>query len=347
MLLCALRLCVGEYAYESLVTKKLDGPPKRGEVRLPYRSEFEAHEIDEILRCFEDHGFALVRQMLSPDILADLKEAVWEVMGEKNPPNYGDNRTTPDFIEHAEGAIRLLDAEPYLELNRRMFNTDELTIHRSFSVLKNAGSPLVTWHRDFHHVTYEEPSEPDEFLDVGDFGFRALWYLDGSYPTEGGLWVLPDSHHDDWSGLEGFEFTAGRKSFHRAGEPSEEYAGFDVPEMLPLFADPGDLVIYSLRAYHAAAPQPEGLRRACAIVLRPTWPRIEVPWEETDVTKRFLASVPERFLPFTKNYVGIDYNWRLGGEGALGGSGGAGGSERTGHFISTLDTGNSEPGLAK
>jgi ectoine hydroxylase-related dioxygenase (phytanoyl-CoA dioxygenase family) len=276
---------------------------------LPYRFEFQAREFDEILACYTEHGFAIVRQMATPAIVEDLRHAVWEVLGAKDPPALGHNRTTPDFVERSERAIRLLDADAYVELNRRMFGTDALTIHRSFGVLKNAGSAAVAWHRDFHHIVYEQPSEPDEFLDAGDHGFRALWYLDGSYPDNGGLWLIPDSHRDDWPGLPGFAFAEGRKSFHRIGEEPVHYEGFDAPEMLPLVVDPGDLVLYSLNTYHAAAPQLEGLRRACAIILRPSEPAIAVPWQETAATREFLAAVPERFASFVTNYVGIDYRW--------------------------------------
>ena len=245
-----------------------------------------------------------------PEIVADLREAVDEVLGDE-PLGHADNRTTPCFIEHSDKAIRLLDAEPYLALNRALFGTDALTIHRSFAVLKNAGSAPVAWHRDFHHVVATRASEPDEYLDAGDHGFRALWYLDGSYPTEGGLWLIPDSHREDWPGLPGFAFTAGRKSFHRIGTPAVDYDGFDCPEMLPLHIDPGDLVIYDLKTYHAAAAQPEGLRRACAVILRPREPAITVPWAQTEASSRFLAGIPARFAPFVHNYVGIDYGWTV------------------------------------
>lgn len=278
---------------------------------LSYRYEFQADEADAILACFRAHGFAIVRGMASPEIVADLREAVWEVLGADDPPGPGDNRTTPDFVEHSAKAIRLLDADAYVELNRRMFETDALTIHRSFAVLKNEGSAPVAWHRDFHHIEREAVHEPDEYLDAGDHGFRALWYLDGSYPDQGGLWLIPDSHGDDWPGLPGFEFTEGRKSFHRAGTPAVDYEGFDAPQMLPLHIDPGDLVLYSLKTYHGATAQPEGMRRACAIILRPSEPTIEVPWAQPESSRRFVDNVPERFAAFVRNYVGIDYDWDL------------------------------------
>lgn len=277
---------------------------------LPYRWAFGSEELDEAIGCYRAHGFALVRGMAPPDVVADLRRAVEEVLGEPASLAPGDNRTTPELIERAPGALRLLDVEPYLELNRRLLGTRELTIHRSFAVLKNAGAGAVAWHRDYHHLDGEAPTEPDQFLDPGDHGARLLWYLDGSYPDRGGLWVIPDSHRPEWAGLSGFRFTAGRKSFHREGEPPDPYERFDADEMLALEVDPGDLLLYSLSLYHGAAPQPAGVRRACAVLLRASWPALPVPWAETDTTRRFLDELPERYRPFTTNYVGIDYRWR-------------------------------------
>lgn len=303
----------------------------REQLCLPYRFEFAADEHAAILECFREHGFAIIRQMAPPEVVADLRDAVWEVLGADDPPAHGHNRTSPEFVEHSPKAIRLLDASAYVELNQTLFGTDALTIHRSFAVLKNAGSPPVGWHRDYHHTVYDAPSEPDEFLDAGDHGFRALWYLDGSYPDNGGLWLIPDSHRDDWAGLEGFVFTEGRKSFHRVGEPVGDYEGFDDPQMLPLYVDPGDLVLYDLKTYHAAAAQTHSLRRACALILRPSEPAIAVPWAQTETTRRFVEQTPERFASFLRNYVGIDYGWEIdaAGERIAPGPGPAGGQRGT------------------
>jgi hypothetical protein len=276
---------------------------------LPYRWDFSPDEIDEGLACYHAHGFAIVRRLLPPDVVADLRRAVDDVLGDP-PLAHGHNRTTPDFVECSPLALRFLDAPGYLALYQRLFGTTDLTIHRSFAVLKNAGSAPVAWQRDYHHRESEVPTEPDQFLDPSDHGLRLLWYLDGSYPQDGGLWLVPDSHHDDWEGLPGFEFCEGRKSFHRSHTSPAHYEGFDAPEMLPLYIDPGDALLYSPKLYHGATSQSEGVRRACAMLLRPTDPPIEVPWQESAATKRFVTTIPERLRRYVANYVGIDYGWR-------------------------------------
>jgi ectoine hydroxylase-related dioxygenase (phytanoyl-CoA dioxygenase family) len=282
----------------------------RAQAQGPDPYAFTPDRLDDAIACYRTHGFAIVRGMARPDVVADLRGAVEDVLGDPTSLAHGDNRTTPELVEHSPRALRLLDVEPYLELNRRLLGCRELTIHRSFAVLKNAGAGPVAWHRDYHHLEGDVPTEPDQFLDPGDHGARLLWYLDGSYPDEGGLWVVPGSHRADWPGLPGFAFTPGRKSFHRVGEPVAHYERFDAEEMLPLHVDPGDLLAYSLSLYHGASPQPRGVRRACAVILRAAWPALHVPWVQTEATRRFLEDLPVRYRPFVRNYVGIDYRWR-------------------------------------
>jgi ectoine hydroxylase-related dioxygenase (phytanoyl-CoA dioxygenase family) len=279
---------------------------------LAYRYDFGAGDVAAALACYREHGFAIVRGLLPADVVADLRRAVDEVLGDP-PPSYGQNRTTPEFVERSPLALRFLDAKGFVALYEALHGTSALTIHRSFAVLKNAGSSPVAWHRDYHHRESAIPTEPDQFLDPSDHGLRLLWYLDGSYPDEGGLWLIPDSHRDDWAGLEGFSFCDGRKSFHRLGTKPAHYDGFDAPEMLPLHIDPGDGLLYDLKLYHGAAPQPEGLRRACAMLLRPTEPALDVPWAQPASSLRFVETIPEHLRRYVVNYVGIDYGWRPAG----------------------------------
>ena len=47
---------------------------------LPYRYEFEADELSAIKVCHDEHGFAIVKNMLSPDYVEELKESVSQVL---------------------------------------------------------------------------------------------------------------------------------------------------------------------------------------------------------------------------------------------------------------------------
>ena len=90
-----------------------------------------------------------------------------------------------------------------------------------------------------------------------------MWfYLNGSHPRRGGVCVIADSHRLGWTGPEGFEFTGdelkrgtGGQSFRRPGaDNNQNYPSFDVPGCVPIVADPGDMIVWAPRTYHAAFP---------------------------------------------------------------------------------------------
>ena len=47
---------------------------------LPYQYEFEADELTAIKACHDEHGFAVVKSVLSPDYVEELKESVSQVL---------------------------------------------------------------------------------------------------------------------------------------------------------------------------------------------------------------------------------------------------------------------------
>ena len=52
-----------------------DEPPDTG-----YRYRFKSHELDAIKQCHDEHGFALVEDVLSPDEVAELRADVERVL---------------------------------------------------------------------------------------------------------------------------------------------------------------------------------------------------------------------------------------------------------------------------
>ena len=45
---------------------------------LGYRYEFATDELDAMDECLEAHGFAVIKDALPPEIVAKLKQAVWD-----------------------------------------------------------------------------------------------------------------------------------------------------------------------------------------------------------------------------------------------------------------------------
>ena len=123
--------------------------------------------------------------------------------------------------------------------------------------------------------------------------------------------VIEDSHRENWSGPDGFHLTSDRRSFYPDGEEERPYQGFDIPGMVPLFTEPGDMIIFAHRTYHGAFPNRlDEVRLSCAIGFRDRNHRIDVPWEIPDGGKRFLDLLPSHLEHYVDGYTSINTRWR-------------------------------------
>lgn len=279
---------------------------------LPYRCEFAPAEAEAIAACNREHGFAVVKGVLDRTQVEQLKETVWRVTDPERTLAPGETRVQTDFIEHAPPLWDLLEHEGFLRLNRAILGTGDLTVHRSAAILKNVGAGPVTWHTDWHGYGPLPARTPNEILNRGEWPNGMWFYLNGTHPGRAGLAVIADSHAIDWAGPEGFAFTEYRRSFHRLGEEPKAYERFDVPGMVPLFTEPGDLIIFDTRTYHAAFPhRGSEARLSCGFIFRPTAPPFRAPWALTESARRFRAALPSRLHSFVQDYTGLDQAWKL------------------------------------
>ena len=220
---------------------------------LGYRYEFAADELDAMDECLEAHGFAVIKDVLPPEIVAKLKQAVWDGTDPEHTLQPGESRTRHAWIESGPGAWEVLDYEPFMAMHRHLIGTDELTLHRSAAIIRRTGSAPVGWHTDWCGYS-------TEIKHSGDVLNRGLWpsgkwfYLTGSRPEHGGLCVIEDSHVEDWEGPEGFSMTADRRSFYPEGTEERGYNGFDIPGLVPFFTNGGDMIVFAHRTYHGAFP---------------------------------------------------------------------------------------------
>ena len=274
-----------------------------------YRYEFNPDELQPIKACNEAHGFAVVKALLTRDYVEELKDSVRTVANPNNDLGPGQSRTVHAFIEYSPPLWKLLEHERYLKLCQHLVGSEEITVHRSAAIIRNPGSRGADWHTDWSFC--EGPSRTaNEVMNRGEIPSGLWFYLNGTHPSRGGLAVIADSHRSDWPGPEGFTFTEDRRSFHRQGAPPKAYAGMDVPGIVPLCTEPGDLILFAARTYHAAFPhggtEP---RLSCAVGFRAGRSPYPVPWPLPDSAKRFKESVPERLRPFVEYYTGFDKNW--------------------------------------
>ncbi|MSS71583.1 MAG: hypothetical protein EXS64_08845 [Candidatus Latescibacteria bacterium] len=281
------------------------------QTQLSYPYEFAPKELDAIVACNRAHGFAVVKQVISPEAVEELKASVREVVI-RDGLNPGESRYCVNFLELSPAAARLLGHEKFMVIARALHG-EALTFHRSAAIAKDIGAGSWTWHTDW---TFPETkaASASAFLNTIE-GFSSMWlYLNGTHPSRAGLAIIPDSNAMDWAGPEGFALTEGRKSFYRIGTEPKGYTGMDVPGMLPLLTDPGDLIVFADRTYHGVFPhQGTEVRLSIGMAFRPGQTSFHAPWPLPESAKKFIASVPKDVRPVVEHYTGIDLGWKLEG----------------------------------
>jgi hypothetical protein len=277
---------------------------------LGYTYEFAREDLDAISACFDAHGFAIVKEVLPPAFVERLKEAVYVGADPQRLLGPGGSHTRHAWIESGPGAWELLDYEPFVDLHRHLIGSDELTVKRSAAIIRMAGSKAVAWHTDWCGFS-DEIRDSCGVLNRGPWPSGMWFYLTGSRPEHGGLCVIEDSHLLDWKGPKGFKLTANRNSFYPADKAEHGYAGFDIPGLVPLFADGGDMILFAHRTYHSAFPnQIDETRLSCGIGFRDRAHRIDIPWEIPAEGRWFLDNLPDHLQRYTDGYTSIDLEWR-------------------------------------
>ena len=135
-----------------------------------------------------------------------------------------------------------------------------------------------------------------------------------------GIHAAADSHRPNWPCPEGFAFIQNRKSFAKAADvargESQRYGSFDVPGCVPIVSEPGDLILFAARTYHAVFPMPaewDDVRRSANFGLRAqpghddtVAPGVHwlAPWPRSAGAKRLEASLPAQLKKFASHYPG-------------------------------------------
>ncbi|MDF2722017.1 MAG: hypothetical protein K0Q59_1692 [Paenibacillus sp.] len=286
-------------------------------VSLSYRYEFAPDELQHIQHCKEQHGFAIVKGLLPPAYVERLKDEVRRVVGPMFQDDSTLSVTDPAFIEKSPAMAELMAFEPLMRLARQLNGHQPLTLNRSAAIYKKPGaaghaakSGVHAWHTDWEPLV--RPYGANALLN--NTNAASLWfYLTGSSPQNGGLAIVPDSHTEDWTGPSGFDFTAGRRSFYPKGAEAVPYTGMDVPGMIPVVTEPGDLVLFAERTYHGVyAHQGAEARLSCGLSFRPSAHQLDPCWPVTESVRRFIEACPVELKHLVDGYVGFDGAWRSG-----------------------------------
>lgn len=281
---------------------------------LPYQYEFQPHELEAIKQCKETHGFAIVKQILSNEHNEQLKDEVRRLLGPQFTSDDILSYTDIAFIEKSSVMAQLLTYEPLMKIAAYLNDNKPLTVNRSAAIYKNPGSAgnkansgSHAWHTDW--AALEHPYTANGVLN--NTGATSMWfYLTGSNPHNGGLAIIPDSHTDDWEGPEGYAFTEGRRSFHLIGTEPVACIDIDVPGMIPVITEPGDLVIFAEKTYHGVnAHQGSEARLSCAVSFRDRGYDVGDVWPLPESSRAFIDSCPDEVKPLVEGYIGIDTSW--------------------------------------
>ena len=278
---------------------------------LRYQYRFGMDQLDQMSNCLDAHGFAIVKNVLPKQMIDNLKQAVFDGTDPNSTLNQGESRTRHAWVESGAGAWQLLEYYPFMKVHQHLIGTDQMTIHRSAAIIRMPESSPVAWHTDWCGFSEEKPKNSGDVLNRGLWPSGKWFYITGSYPVHGGLCVIEDSHLENWSGPKGFRLTSDKRSFYPEKQEEKAYNGFDVPGIVPLFTDPGDMIIFAHRTYHAAFPnQTDRVRLSCAIGFRDRKHQIDIPWQMPEEGQRFLDELPPHLQKYTHGYTSIDNNWR-------------------------------------
>jgi len=279
--------------------------------KLGYAYEFETNQLDLMSNCLAAHGFAIIKNVLDENTVERLKKSVFESTDPDRELQVGQSRTRHAWIESGPKAWRLLTDRKFMAIHHHLICSNQLTIHRSAAIIRMPGSQPVSWHTDWCGFSDQPPKNSGDVLNRGLWPSGKWFYLTGSHPQHGGLCVIEDSHFEGWRGPKGFELTADRRSFYKSGEVQSAYADFDVPGLIPLFTNPGDMIVFAHRTYHAAFPnRTDQIRLSCAVGFRNRHHQIGIPWEMPAEGQKFLNNLPADLHQYTHGYTSIDNSWQ-------------------------------------
>ena len=279
---------------------------------LGYRYEFATNEMDAVTSCMDAHGFAIIKDVLPDSIVAGVGQAVWDGTDPQRTLEPAQSRTRHAWIESGPGAWSLLEYEPFIAIHRHLIGTDDLTVHRSAAIIRMPGSAPVAWHTDWCGFYEGPPRNTGEVLNAGLWPSGKWFYITGARPDHGGLCVIENSHVEGWDGPEGVHMTSDRRSFYPQDEKENaRYSGFDIPGLVALFTNPGDMIVFAHRTYHGAfSNQQDEVRLSCAIGFRDRDHRIDIPWEIPESGRKFLDDLPEHLQRYVDGYTSIDVEWK-------------------------------------
>jgi len=283
--------------------------PKMADYQPSYNVYFDRDDIEGALGSLEEHGFCVLRKVISLDLVEELKGSIDASLDPQGNLPKAANRYNTTFAEASRPLWKLVEEGPYMKWVRSVHKTSELCLHRSAAILRSPGDSMGQWHTD-HRGRIKEPKTANDVLNRFPMPSGNWFYLSGSHPDRSGIAVIENSHRPDWAGPEGFELTPDRHTFHPQGEPETSgYQQMDVPGCIGIVSDPGDLICFAALTYHVNMAT--NVRRySCSFAMRPKSIKIDAPWPLPESAKEMTAKLPDHLKTYAEGYTSLDSGWK-------------------------------------
>jgi ectoine hydroxylase-related dioxygenase (phytanoyl-CoA dioxygenase family) len=199
---------------------------------------------DEERRQFQEEGFLIRADALSPEHVSALTEATDRIYQREREKGFEANRALffPNFIPEDDLFLNLVDYERILPGVWEILGWNIYLYHAHLIVTPPSGQPednrTFGWHQDSGRVNVEIECHPRPRLSL-----KVAYFLsDASQPGRGNFWIIPGSHL--WDTLE---------------RPAD---GIGQPEgAIPVCARPGTAVLFDRRLWHTASPNWSSITR--------------------------------------------------------------------------------------
>ena len=147
--------------------------------KLGYTYEFETDQLDLMSECLEAHGFAIIKDVLPPDLVESVKQAVFDGT-DPNKEVGARGESYPTRLDRV-GTRGL--AAPWIrtlmKIHRYLIGANELTLHRSAAIIRMPGSQPVGMAQDWCGFSTDAPKNSGDVLNRGLWPSGKWFYLTG------------------------------------------------------------------------------------------------------------------------------------------------------------------------
>ncbi len=273
-----------------------------------YNIYFDSSDLETALICLSENGYCVIKRMMPYRWVDELKSEIDRVLDPGQDLPESSNRYHMMFAEESEVLWRLMDHSPYLNFLRLIHGTESVCLHRSAAILRSPGESMGNWHKD-HRGHIKKPKTANDILNRLSIPSGCWFYLNGSHPDRSGIAVIEKSHIIGWDGPEGYRLTQEGSTFCPI-EASSDYPcnSMDVPGCVAICADPGDLICFAARTFHANVATQER-RYSCGLGFRPKSDCIDAPWPLPQTASALAERLDSRHRSYLDGYTGFDGSW--------------------------------------